>query len=179
MVWRPSAVSGASGIEEEYSIPAMTNGLVSVTINNTIEALPMKLPENAILKPVGAAPAVDQSNAESACLNDLADGEASNRRIHVTPHDVNGSAGKGGQHIRINYIAGMKDHIDFPETTVQQVLKKGNTLAGILDMRIGKYTDFKHENSNSEISIEHPSITKDVREKNAVFLVQFRCFPVS
>jgi hypothetical protein len=139
----------------------------------------MKLPENAILNSVGAAPTVDQSNAKSACLNDLADGEASNRRIHVTPHDMNGSAGKSGQHIRINYIAGMKDHIDFPETAVQQVLKKGNTLTGILDMRIGKYADFKHENSNCEISIEHPSITKDVREKNAVFLDQFRCFPAS
>jgi hypothetical protein len=144
MVWRLSAVSGASGIEEEYSIPAMTNGLVTVAINKTIEALPMKLPENAILKLVGAAPAVDQSNAEHACLNDLADREAPNRGIHVTPHNVNGPAGKSGQHIRIHQIAGMKDHIDFPETAVQQVLKKGNTPAGILDMRIGKYADFKH-----------------------------------
>ena len=144
MIRRPSAVGGASGIEKEYSIPAVTNGLVTVAINKTIEALPMKLPENAILKLVGAAPTMDQSNAETTCFDDLAGRDPLNRRIHVAPHNVNVPAGKSGQHIRVYHIAGMKDHSDVPETAVQQVIKKRDASAGILDMRIGKHSDFKH-----------------------------------
>lgn len=141
MIRRPSAVGGTSGIEQQDAVPAVTNGLVAVTIDQTIESLSLEFSENTFFKFIGTAPSMDQADAETACFDDLADGNPPYGRIHVPAHRVNGPTGKSEQHIRIHHVAGMKDHVDVTETSVQQVLKQGQPLPGIMEMGIGKHAD--------------------------------------
>lgn len=84
---------------------------------------------------------MDQADAETGDIDDLACRNASDDRIHVAPHDMDGAITEGHKHIWVDDISGMQNDFNTFKVAVGQGLQKRDPRLEILEMRVGQYTD--------------------------------------
>lgn len=166
---RPTPIGGAAGVEQQHAVLLTADGLVTVAEDQAIETLPLEFPQKLRLQMVGRSPAMDQADAESTDLNDLARGDVRDDRVHVAAYHMESSPGKSHQDVRIDHVTGMQNDFGVGKVPLCQRLQKGNPLFNILEVCIGKHSDFQSAiplryglPPDSGWSLRLPSITEHI-----------------
>ena len=141
---RSAPVRGTPGIKEEQITSAFTQWLMTVAKNQAIERIIGKLPQHSIDDARRSAPAMNQTDAEIADLDDPFVGQFRKVRIEIAPDRKDVSGGQMQEDIGIDDVAGMK----YGGNTLKMLFDNGTQPRTAVrhggDMGIGEYTNAGH-----------------------------------
>lgn len=149
-----ASIRGTAGIKEKDAVHDMTGRLMAVAVNNAIDLLTTKGPQNPLFEIVLGAPAMDEADALPCYRNNPPWWQLG--RIEIAAHRQQ-RLWQEGEELRIDDIAGMKNQLRAGKVVLTTGQQDRQPHIAASQMSVGKDADaheLTHSRTGQRTSLE-------------------------